>query len=170
MDVIIDGVKFKPVESKTSFGIWVDSMYDNYMNEAEKYICVVDGLNGIVKLCCGKKSATAKCSSHDKFSIRVGIALAYARFNKLHIHSELMVKENNEKKFDVNRFRACLSNYCSASSCKRCKIKELAHLRGASNSCRDLIGDLSTPYDSYSSEYLKAIYNDLKDIGWDFDC
>ena len=98
MNVVIDGVNYKPVESKTSFGVWVDSMYDKYIKEANDYICVVDGLNRIVKLCRGKKSVTAKCSPHDKFSARVGIALAYARFNKLPIRYELVPKENNLKK------------------------------------------------------------------------
>ena len=166
MNVVIDGVNYKPVESKTSFDVWVDSMYDKYIKEADRYICVVDGLNRIVKLCHGKKSVTAKCSPHDKFSARVGIALAYARFNKLPIHYELIINENNEKKINRLRFRSYLINICySSAGCKNCPINKLAQQHGA-NSCLNLINfSEDSILNSYSDEYLMSIYKGLKDLG-----
>ena len=165
MNVVIDGVNYKPVESKTSFGIWVDGMYDKYVKEADSYICVVDGLNRIVKLCRGKKSAIAKCNPYDDFSVKVGIAIAYARFNKLPIHSELVPKENNEKKIDRCKFKTCLRNICSTTACRRCPIKKLAQQHGA-NSCLNLINfSEDSILNSYSDDYLMSIYKDLKDLG-----
>ena len=165
MNVVIDGVNYKPVESKTSFDSWVDCMYDKYVKEADRYICVVDGLNRIVKLCRGKKSVTAKCSPHDKFSARVGIALAYARFNKLPIHSELVAKDSFKKEIDRSKFRSCLMNICDLSTCTTCPIAILAKLHGAPNCVHfvDIYGD--SILNSYSDDHLMSIYKDLKDLG-----
>lgn len=126
MKVIIDDIEYKPVDSKTSFGTWVDDMCTRYTSEADKYTCVVDGLNKTVKLCCGKKYAIAKCSPDDKFSARVGIALAYARFNNLPIHSELTIKKSSEKEIDMFKFRSHLKNLYKMSDCKTCLINRLA--------------------------------------------
>lgn len=169
MNVVIDGANYKPVESKTSFDIWVDSMYDNYINEVDKYVCIIDGLRKTVKLCCGKKSATTKCSPEDKFSVRVGIAIAFARLNKLPIYNEVLTKENNEKEFNRHKFRNYLMNTCSSSVCKRCPIKKLKKLYNYS-SCMTVVAIFDdSKWNSYSDEYLKSIYQGLKDLGYEIE-